>query len=143
MTVEITSPSIPQSRFAPVVGPAPPGKQNDGEKGQVRDRDAVVRGESPAESSQSPVSRTSLTQQPEEKDAQQKELLQAVAQIKEFVQSVKRNLEFSVDSESGREVIKVIDAETDKVIRQIPPEDVLKIARHFHENMGSLIRVEA
>ncbi len=68
---------------------------------------------------------------------------QAVQDLQEMVQQVRRNLEFSVDTESGREVIKVIDSETDQVIRQIPPEEVLRISRHFKESLGALIRTEA
>lgn len=38
------------------------------------------------------------------------------------------HLEFSVDKPSGRMVITVIDSETNQVIREIPPEETLRIA---------------
>jgi flagellar protein FlaG len=50
-----------------------------------------------------------------------------VGQLNELVQAIRRELEFSVDEQSGRTVITVVDAETREVIRQIPPEEVLTL----------------
>lgn len=55
------------------------------------------------------------------------EIEQVVESINSFLQSSKRALEFSVDQNSGRTVITVLDAERKKVIRQIPPETALNI----------------
>lgn len=49
------------------------------------------------------------------------------------VESLQRNILFSVDKELGRTVITVTDKETDEVIRRIPSEEVLAIARHIQE----------
>jgi flagellar protein FlaG len=38
---------------------------------------------------------------------------------------------FSIDEESGRTVIQVVDRDTDEVIRHIPPEEMLRIASHL------------
>jgi flagellar protein FlaG len=89
------------------------------------------------------LSKTAQTKADQGQPAQAQDLQQAVDNLKELVQSVKRNLEFSIDSDSGRYVIKVIDAETDKVVRQIPPEEVLRISRSFKDSLGALIRLEA
>jgi flagellar protein FlaG len=40
---------------------------------------------------------------------------------------VDRNLEFSVDEETGQQVIRVVDSDTGKVLRQIPPDQILHI----------------
>lgn len=42
-------------------------------------------------------------------------------------------LEFKVDEESGRTVITVYHPETEEVIRQIPPEQALKLAQMLRE----------
>ncbi len=55
-------------------------------------------------------------------------LKQAVQDIEKFVQSIKRNLEFSIDEPSGQVVVKVIASDSGEVIRQIPTEEVLKLA---------------
>jgi len=61
-------------------------------------------------------------------DANSEKLKTAVQDIEKFVQSIKRNLEFSIDKASGREVVKVIATATGEVVRQIPTEEVLKLA---------------
>lgn len=58
-------------------------------------------------------------------------LEQAIADLSGYIQNVQRNLQFDVDDDSGHTVIRVVDAETDEVIRQIPSEEVLALARHL------------
>lgn len=73
-----------------------------------------------------------------------KDLSEAVSRIQDYVQSVQRELRFSIDKDSGRTVIKVVDSSTNKVIRQIPPQEVLAIAKHLKELQdGTLLRVKA
>ena len=47
-------------------------------------------------------------------------------------------LEIQIDKDTDIVVVKVIDRETNKVIRQIPPEYVLKIAKYLDEIAGLL-----
>jgi len=63
------------------------------------------------------------------------DLEKAVSELKEFVQNVQRDLDFHVDDVTGSVVIKVIDAENDEVIRQIPPEEMLALSRRLAELM--------
>jgi len=58
---------------------------------------------------------------------------QAVKKINENMQLVHREIHFSVDSDSGKTVIKVIDLATDEVIRQIPNEEALSFARNLSD----------
>lgn len=67
----------------------------------------------------------------------------AVARINDFVQVVQRDLRFSVDDTTGRTVVKVIDAETDQMVRQIPADEILAIAENLQELQGVLFRGEA
>jgi flagellar protein FlaG len=57
----------------------------------------------------------------------------AVQDINEHIQAAHRELLFSVDEDSGRTVIKVMDMNTKEVIRQIPNEEALKFARMIEE----------
>lgn len=50
-------------------------------------------------------------------------------------------LEFEYDGE--RAVIKVIDRETNKVLRQIPPEEWLALARMLERLQGLLVNLKA
>lgn len=56
---------------------------------------------------------------------------QAVRDLNAYVQNVQRSLQFDLDDESGHTVVRVLDAETDEVIRQMPSEEVLALARHL------------
>jgi flagellar protein FlaG len=61
------------------------------------------------------------------------------------VQKTRRELNFSVDELTGRAVVKVIDHETKDLIRQIPAEEILEVARRVAEQndeKGNLLKVE-
>lgn len=62
------------------------------------------------------------------------DLKQAVSQLNDYVQNMQRDLQFSIDKESGVLVVKVIDTKSEKVIRQIPNEETLKMARSLAEH---------
>lgn len=68
---------------------------------------------------------------------------QAAEAIAKTIQSLSRNLEFSVDETSGRPIVKVIDKETRELIRQIPSEEVLAIAKALDKFQGLLIQQQA
>lgn len=66
-------------------------------------------------------------------------LQDAVTRLNEYVQSTNRQLQFSVDKQSGQTIVKVIDLQTDQVVRQIPSDDVLALARQLRDlSKGSL-----
>lgn len=66
---------------------------------------------------------------------QQKEQVQkAVAKLNDYIQSVQRDLKFNMDEESGKVVVKVVDRNTNEVVRQIPDEVALKLARDLQSN---------
>ncbi|AXK56333.1 MULTISPECIES: flagellar protein FlaG [Pseudomonas] len=76
-----------------------------------------------------------VASQDSKKDAQteQDKLKMAVQEIEKFVQSVKRNLEFSIDEPSGQVVVKVIASDSGEVVRQIPNEEVLRLANSLND----------
>ncbi|MCS4309449.1 flagellar protein FlaG [Rheinheimera pacifica] len=70
------------------------------------------------------------------------ELQQAIDVVNQAVALEQRSLNFSIDEASGRSVIKVIDYETDELIKQIPSEELLKVAqdiKRLQEEMGQSI----
>ncbi len=64
---------------------------------------------------------------------QKKDVEQAVSDVNQFFQAERRSLSFSVNDTTNDVVIEVKDAETDEVIRQIPPDFVVKLAERLHE----------
>jgi len=62
----------------------------------------------------------------------------AAEQIQSFVKEMGRNLSFSVDQVTGYNVVRVVNPDTNEVIRQLPSEELLKIARSM-ENWNSVL----
>ncbi len=58
---------------------------------------------------------------------------EAAREVSEFLNASRRGLEFSVDEKAGRTVVKVMDIKEEKVIRQIPTEEVLQLAQKVRE----------
>ena len=68
----------------------------------------------------------------------------AVAQqLETYLRSVGRSLHFSIDEQSGETVVSVRDAETGEVIRQMPSEEALRLARALGTQSNSLIDILA
>jgi flagellar protein FlaG len=59
------------------------------------------------------------------------EVKQAARQLETFMQSMNRYLEFRVDQDSGRTIVTVKDKSTGEVVRQIPSEEVLRLAHNL------------
>lgn len=72
-----------------------------------------------------------------DKEVDSEALSSAVAQINDHVQNVQRNLLFTVDELSGREVVTIRDAGSDEVIKQIPSEEALELAHRLIDYLPS------
>lgn len=60
-------------------------------------------------------------------------------QLQEFVGDLNRNIEFSVDKDSGRDVIKVIDKDSGDLLKQYPSEEVLTLVSKLSDMVGGFI----
>lgn len=63
-------------------------------------------------------------------------LRQAVDELNRAVQPTNNNLQFSIDQSTQLVVVKVVDAETGDVIRQIPPKTALAIAEQIDQQLN-------
>ena len=63
------------------------------------------------------------------------ELQQVVTQLNKQMQQVQRDLLFSVDDSSGRTIVRVVNTETEEVVRQIPSEEILRISSNLQEQL--------
>jgi flagellar protein FlaG len=68
---------------------------------------------------------------------------QAIAAIRETLRPVSNSLEFSVDRTSGTTIVRVVDLETNQLVRQIPSEELVEIARVLERLEGLLFRQRA
>ncbi len=60
----------------------------------------------------------------------------AVSQLNKSSQAKSQGLEFSVDNDSKRTVVKVVDSGTGEVLRQIPSPEALEIAKSLESSSG-------
>ncbi|APD89125.1 flagellar biosynthesis protein FlaG [Alteromonas mediterranea] len=61
------------------------------------------------------------------------QLDEAVAKVESFLKVQNRELTFTIDDETKRSVVTVKDSQSGDVIRQIPSEEVLKLAERIQE----------
>ena len=57
-----------------------------------------------------------------------------IMEISDYIQNISRDLRFQVDEQTGTTIVTVLDHETKEVIRQIPSEELVAIARRIAEN---------
>lgn len=57
--------------------------------------------------------------------------------MNDYVSSMQRDIKIKVDDETGKIIIKVISEETGKVIREIPPKELLALAAKMEEISGA------
>jgi len=72
----------------------------------------------------------------------QPELEDVVKEINHVMASVQRDINFSVDESSGREVISVYEKGTEKLIRQLPSEEALKLLDNLEQLKGILFKAD-
>ncbi|MCJ8293689.1 MAG: flagellar protein FlaG [Colwellia sp.] len=68
-----------------------------------------------------------------------KQLEKVAQQLQDFVGDLNRSLEFSVDKDSGRDVIKVFDKKSGDLLKQFPSEEVLTLVSKLSEMVGGFI----
>lgn len=72
-----------------------------------------------------------------------KALEDAVKKINDFISPTLQTIQFSIDQESDRLVVKVIDTATQKVLRQMPNEAALSVAKTIDGLKGLIVSLKA
>lgn len=67
------------------------------------------------------------------KKADAEKASEQVQALNQIARNIQRRLSFEVDETLGKTVVSVIDKETDKLIRQIPPEELLVLSKRLKE----------
>lgn len=70
-------------------------------------------------------------------------IAKAAADIQNFVKDMGRNLAFSIDETTGYNVVRVVNPETNELIRQLPSEELLKIAKNMRDLGNVLVNQKA
>ncbi|MFP5463793.1 MAG: flagellar protein FlaG [Gammaproteobacteria bacterium] len=74
------------------------------------------------------------------------DLGEAVARLQDHVQTLHRELHFRVDEATGQTVVRVVDADTGKLVRQMPSQealDTLQTIETLQASSGLLLRERA
>ncbi len=72
-------------------------------------------------------------------EAKAKDLEQALSRVREVFQKADSRLEFTVDPDLDRVVVKVMDGDSGTVIRQIPQQEVIDLAKRLETPTGLLL----
>jgi flagellar protein FlaG len=76
-------------------------------------------------------------------EPQPEQVKKAAEDIQKFVGAIATDLRFTVDKDSGRLIVSVVDSKTQQVVRQIPSEDIMKMARNIDRMQGLLFSGKA
>lgn len=86
---------------------------------------------------------TAVTQVAEQQ-ATAAQLKNVVENINKALKQSNKNLEFTIDSDTKRSIVKLVDSETGDVIRQFPSEEALAISKAIDRiQQGLLLKQEA
>lgn len=72
----------------------------------------------------------------EREQISRKELDQIATGLENYLSSTGRKLSFHIHEESDQLQVNVIDQDTDKVIKQIPPDEILELAASIEKTVG-------
>lgn len=77
--------------------------------------------------------------QPSSQEQEKQDAEKAAKAIQQFVTPLNNALQFSVDQDSGRTVVKVIDSATHSVIKQFPSEEAIALSKALDKITGLLV----
>lgn len=122
--VKLNSEDLPNKQ-ASAASSSPPKSVSD------QQADSNIASDKAAQARIEEVQKEQVEQSQEEKQA---DIKQAVTQLNDYVQDVQRDLQFNLDDNSGKTVITVVDRNTSEVVRQIPDDVALKLARGLEQD---------
>lgn len=77
------------------------------------------------------------------KDLVPREIDEIASDMQIQLKRLNTELRLEVDRQSHRVIVKIVDQETEQVIRQIPSEELLAISRRMEELIGVLYKAES
>jgi len=77
------------------------------------------------------------------RELQQGEIESVVENLNSFAQSIRRDLAFSLQNETGKVIVEVTDSSTGELIRKIPSEEALRLSERIAEVRSLMTSVKA
>jgi flagellar protein FlaG len=121
----------PISSFTPSPAPAPLAPRAQGSTPAAPGKDVAATGQ--AKAAEAAPART----------PEKEELAEALKSINMALKDRTPGLEFSIDADSQRAIVKVVDRDTQEVIRQMPSVEALEIAKSLETLQGLLEKQSA
>lgn len=120
--------------------------QSIGNFGGVAPQPVPVQGDPPrpAAAVRAPQAELPVPAGPQQQQVSREQVQQAVEEVrKSLSQAAASNLNFSVDEETGQTIVRVTDVHTGELIRQIPSEEMVELAKALDRMQGMLLRQQA
>lgn len=86
-----------------------------------------------------PVSGHIQDKKPVSQEPDMEEIHNYVDMLNSSADKLNERISFSYNKKTHRIVMKVIDSETEEVIREIPPKAMMKLLEHIQEHLGMLV----
>jgi flagellar protein FlaG len=106
-------------------------------------RPAAARTPLPTVSAISPTRPLTPAAETQARAADPEAVKEAVKAANDAVKAIKSELDFRVDEDTGKTVVRVVEKQTGTLIRQIPSEEMLEIAKALDRLQGLLVRNSA
>ena len=82
---------------------------------------------------------TTVVQEPAPSPPDSAELVRVAEAVNRQIQAAVPNLRFSVDQDTGKTVVRIVDTDTGETIRQVPSEELLAISASIDRLQGLLL----
>ena len=69
----------------------------------------------------------------------EEDVRESVKDVNEIVEKIKEGLSFQIHEDTEKLMVQVIDVNTEEVIKELPPEEMLDLEARIHEMVGILI----
>jgi flagellar protein FlaG len=67
------------------------------------------------------------------------EMSDLIEKLNKGVQEIHERLSFSFHEKTKRIIVKIVNSDTNEVIREIPPKDAIKLLEHIQDFLGLLV----
>ena len=83
---------------------------------------------------------TDMAEKLKEKSQESRERLEEIkAEANQLLTKFNIQLDFNVDNDLGSLVVEVRNQESGEIVRKVPPENMIRFARHMQESTGLLL----
>jgi len=116
---------------------APPPSRAPSQESQGSSAPVAVRNQNSVSDTNAPQSDNSSSR------ADKATLEHAVKRISEYVSASRPEISFTIDETTGTQVVKIVDSQSQEVIRQMPSKEAIQIAQALDKLQGLLVKDQA